>query len=114
MHSHHGRETANMGRWRVAGSLGGGESSSTRPDKETSKPGWGEQICKITIQCINDIYVRNAGRTRKDFVVAGMRDDGDNTRSIVDQTCNLSPDYMHSITITITIALKFFYYYYSL
>ena len=78
MQSPHGRETANMGRRRVARG-----SPSTRPDHETGDGG-GEQICTITIQiCIKDIYVINTGRARKDFVVAAMRDDGDDTRSIM-------------------------------
>ena len=78
MRSHHRRETANMGRRRVARG-----SPSTRPDYETGD-GQGEQICTITIQIyIKDIYVRNSRRARKGFVVAAMRDDGDDTRSIM-------------------------------
>ena len=60
-----------------------GGSPSTRTDYETGD-GRGEQSCTITIQiCIKDIYVRNAGRAKKDFVVAAMRDDEDDTRSII-------------------------------
>ena len=58
-------------------------SQSTRPDKETGDAR-GEQIYTIAIQiCIKDIYVKNAGRAKKCFVLAARRDDGDDTRSIV-------------------------------
>ena len=82
MRSHHGREAANI--WIAIG------SQSTRPDKETGD-GWGEQIYTIAIQiCIKDIYVRNAGRAKKYFVLAARRDDGDDTRSIVGRLLDVS------------------------
>ena len=59
-------------------------SPSTRLYKETGEPERGEQTCTNKFQvCIKNIYVRNAGRAGKYFVVAARRNDGDNTRSIV-------------------------------
>ena len=64
--------------------------------KETGEPGRGEKICTIKFQiCIKDIYVRNADRARKYFVVAAMRDDGDDKRSIVDPLLDDSGSNVH-------------------
>ena len=78
MRSHHGRETANMGRRRVARGRHPHDPIMKRVTDGVIK------YCTITIEiCIKDIYVRNTGRARKDFEVAAMRDDGDDTRSIM-------------------------------